>query len=64
MTVGAPYGGPLARILVEDVRLKIFDLILSSNCDERCQIDVHEEKFWWLGFDLADRNSDHCAAYL
>jgi hypothetical protein len=42
----------------------VLDLFLSSNRDERCQIDVHEEMFWWLGFDLADQNLGHYAAYL
>jgi hypothetical protein len=51
-------------ILVEQVRLKVLDHFLSSNCDEQCQIDVHEEKFWRLECDLTDQNSDHCAAYL
>jgi hypothetical protein len=48
----------------EEVRLMVLDLFLSSNHDERCQIDVHEEMFWWLGFDLADQNLGHYAAYL
>jgi hypothetical protein len=51
-------------ILVEQVRLKVLDHFLSSNCDEQCRIDVHEEKFWRLECDLTDQNSDHCAAYL
>jgi hypothetical protein len=31
--------------LVEEVRLKVLDLFLNSNRDERCQIGVHEDRF-------------------
>jgi hypothetical protein len=48
----------------EEVHLKVLDLFLSSNREEQCQIDVHEEMFLLLGFDLVDRNSGHYAAYL
>jgi hypothetical protein len=51
-------------ILVKEVHLKVLDLFLSSNRDEQCRIDVHKDKFWRLGFDLADQILDHCAAYL
>jgi hypothetical protein len=48
----------------EEVHLKVLDLFLSSNREEQCQIDVHEQMFLLLGFDLVDRNSGHYAAYL